>query len=248
MGAIFPLTPERIALEIREQGIVLPNHFWLSYAFWREIRWCRWLKSKGKFSIRAADVLKQFSLKANDIEPALPLLGQNVEVHGDELQMLYPGPNGPPLTEAEIAAQKAVMRGRRFQFDLRFMLLLTLVVASASGWYAVNREHLRIRRQALAALEPFKPDIGFYMNLSDDDIHIDFSKCSKKFTDKDMVLLKPLSRIHHLNLNNSDITDKSLPDLEEFGWMWWLDLKGTKISPEGIERLRHNMPKTSISY
>jgi Leucine-rich repeat (LRR) protein len=63
-----------------------------------------------------------------------------------------------------------------------------------------------------------------------------------------MALLKPFSRLSNLNLNNTEITDSALPELEEFGRLEWLDLKGTKISLEGIERLRKAMPNTTISY
>jgi hypothetical protein len=68
-------------------------------------------------------------------------------------------------------------------------------------------------------------------------------------TSRHVQQLTRLSRIRRLDLSDCPlVTDEVLSDLESFVVLESVDLRGTSVSPQGIERLRFNRPGCDIRF
>jgi hypothetical protein len=240
--ALFPLRPSRIALEIRERGLVPVRSIFTPYGLWPEIRSCLWLKRSQRLSYSLGSVRVSVPAIVTDSERLSSLLGQYLMVFGENFQLLCAGPQDHSPSHTELAAQKTVIRGRRFQFSLRTLLFFTLIVAAASGWYAVHREYRGMQRAALDALAEFQP---FY-NPDGEIVFLMLTNNKDKFTDREVTLMKSFPTVDHLDLSFTAVTDAAIPEIDSMNWLRSISLRGSKISPEGVERLRKEMPHTKI--
>jgi len=66
-----------------------------------------------------------------------------------------------------------------------------------------------------------------------------------KVTDADLGRLRPnLEFAEALELNNTAISDEGLMFLEEITTLWRLQLDGTQVTRQGVERIRKSLPPT----
>jgi hypothetical protein len=238
----FPIRPVGITLEIRERGLVPVRSMLAPYAFWSEIRSCLWLKRSQRLTYSLGTMRVSIPVVIADSERFSSLLGQYLTVFGEDFKLLCAGPKGRPLSDAELAAQKAVIRGRRFQFSLRTLLFFTLIVAAASSWYAVHREYRGMQRAALDALAKFQPA----HHPNDEIMFLMLTSNKQQFTDREVALMKAFPSVDNLDLSFTSVTDAAIPDLVSMTWLRSISLRGSKITPEGMERLRKAMPNTKI--
>ncbi len=100
----------------------------------------------------------------------------------------------------------AAMPARRFQFDLRTLLLFMLFASAALSWYGIYYRRDSAEKAALARLDPFKPQIISGPGL----LWVDFSASAIKPGDHDLALLSELVTLDNLNLSGAPITDAGL--------------------------------------
>jgi hypothetical protein len=160
------------------------------------------------------------------------------------------------MSEEEATALKKYQDRNPYQFSILSMLLLMVVVASGAGWYAVAQEYNRLQPIILNSLSHFSP--SYHIDACNSVYFLDFSTnfllatpstpLPPKITDADIALIKPFHRLKNLNLSLADITDASIPDLLTLRSLKYLAIVKTKITPEGAERLRKEMPNTEIAY
>jgi hypothetical protein len=135
-------------------------------------------------------------------------------------------------------------RRRRFQFRLRTLLVVMLVVSLGMGW--VMKERLRIaeRRETLMAA-------GFYWSISrttQPSWHrILYGEDLPEFTsvmngrdvaDAELAHLQGLTRLQRLYVNGDAITDEGLAHLQGLSQLQWFYLVGDKITDEGLVHLK----------
>ena len=77
---------------------------------------------------------------------------------------------------------------------------------------------------------------------------INISLAKMPLTDDDLKLLLPFKNLEVLNLNNTDITGKTLPDLKELEQLHSLSLVGTKVTAQNMDALKSfkNLKKVFI--
>jgi hypothetical protein len=226
---------------------------------WPILRSCRWIRTKQQLEFDTTLSQYTFPVNDEDAEKALPILGRFVQTKNECGEILFPGSERRPLAEAEAADFKQNFIRSRYQFSILSLLLLTVVVAAGSGWYAVDKEYMRIQQKALNDLQEIAPfthwDSSYTvetLNFSEPLLNVppapNAPPARSKFSDKDVELLRPFHRLRHLFLSKTSITDASIPDLVEFKLLKTFSIRNTKITPEGAQRMRKEMPHTEIFY
>jgi hypothetical protein len=144
-----------------------------------------------------------------------------------------PDPIKPPWQSLE---------GARSRFDQQAKLPLGIVVACIAGIFGLH--YYNPHYQAIAKLEAFGPRIDY---ARDDDVwSLDFSSCTNKPTDDDLVNLEPLRELIDLNLSGCPITDAGLEHLKGLQKLHIVNLANTDVTSKGMEDLRRALPITSI--
>ena len=64
--------------------------------------------------------------------------------------------------------------------------------------------------------------------------------------DSGLAQLGRLQKIEWLRLDATDITDDAVTTLTMLRGLQWLSVRGTRLTPKGVERLRITMPKCTI--
>jgi hypothetical protein len=140
----------------------------------------------------------------------------------------------------------------RFQFGIRSLLVLTVVVAIPSSWMAVEMERAKRQKEALAAIEEAGGSVGyeFYTPPSGGNprgpawlrtpLGNDFFNDpvgASLIDDTEMERLKDLPQLQLLLLDHSRITDAGLASLAELSELQSLLLDKTPITDAGLEHL-----------
>ncbi len=243
----------RVALEIRERGIVFSNS---RMRLWREIGECRWflaktivgdllLRWKPLYYRRSRVTVDEKNIAPGQKEAVTAMLARFAPVY-DHDGTLLAEPSG-----AELAARAATpVRPRpRFllQFDLRSLLLLVVVISCAASCYGIHYRRLLPQRRAVTRLEVFAPAIDSF-----DDVGIpwaiDFSKCAKKPSDDDLACLASLDQLTSVDLSGSPITDAGIEHLKGLCYLSYVNCKGTNVTAKGAEELHRLLPNAAIIY
>ncbi len=150
----------------------------------------------------------------------------------------------------------------RFQFSIRSLFLLTVVVAAASGWLATARQQAEKQRVAVEEIAKLQGAICFdYQSdasgtwipgatppgppwlrqvLGDDLLvsvtRVDFS-ISAEVSDARLRCVQGLTQLQWLGLNDK-ISDAGLQHLRGLTNLQELDLIGTKVSDAGLQHLK----------
>ena len=148
----------------------------------------------------------------------------------------------------------AIVFRRRFQFSLRSLMLLVVVVAIPCSWLSVELKAAREQNAAVEAIqkaggwvecnEGYDPNglvpvalldgwQGFYfMNVTD--VYFDEAKVG----DSELEHLKGLPQLRFLALNGTSVSDAGLKHLKGFTQLESLFLEGTNVSDAGLEHLK----------
>ena len=149
----------------------------------------------------------------------------------------------------------------RFQFSIRSLLVLAVVVAIPCSWMAVEGEEARKQREAVAAItkltgdviydyqidpsgDPFGP-LGkppavpaWLRSLLGDDffsavVGVDLE--GRQIRDADSTILKGLPDLEFLKLEESNVTDAELANLKGLLQVRSVNLSGTNVGDGGLE-------------
>lgn len=155
------------------------------------------------------------------------------------------------------------LRGIRFRFGIRSLLLLTLAVAIPCAWCAIAASDANRQKNVVATIQRKggevqydwqteggsgkPPGPAWLLRYCGTDFvsvvvavqgrHGDFGS-DWDWTDADMVHLQTLSDLRQLNLQGTQVTDAGLVHIKHLTELERLNLNLTKISDSGLARLR----------
>jgi hypothetical protein len=245
------------SLEIRELGLFFPQKAFSGKSFgrqakyfipWGDIKYCRWNPSEEKLRISDGNNVIERMVAAKHGAALTKLLGQFVRVLDPTGDVLA----APSQEESNVASlynrpkKRATFRFR-FQFDLRTLLLLTLVVASGFSWYGIRyRRSIEIEQEISKLKEKYGSLI--YSHNGTDVTVLDFSTCRKKPTDDDLADLKQFSQLQTLRLINIPISDAGLVHLRSLKQLQALLLLGTgnRITDAGLANIESLTQMTQL--
>ncbi len=137
----------------------------------------------------------------------------------------------------------------RFQFSVRSLLALTLIIAVPCSWIAERIRQVRREKEIVAAIEKLGGGVKWvtYDNglpvlwglLGDDLSHVNLVMLREsQVTDSDLDDLKELDRLEALVLGKTRITNAGLGRLKSLSQLKGLQLGGTQVTDAGLENLR----------
>ena len=123
----------------------------------------------------------------------------------------------------------------RFQFSVRAMMLVFLLVSLPLGWVGFRIGQLRRQAAVVKELEPLGPRLHYrYGNLRS----VSFDNLDpQRFDPSVLARLKELPKLDHLNLSGMPVADGDLPRLRG-ARLKTLDLRGTRITDAGLMHLQ----------
>jgi hypothetical protein len=157
----------------------------------------------------------------------------------------------------------ALLFRRRFQFSIRSLLVLTIVVAIPFSWFAVEMKWAREQKETVEAFRKLGNGVGYdyqydyqfkavipnsdlpgpawLHKLLGDDFFANVVVVNlgdPKVTDAALVHLKGLTQLKCLYLNDAQVTDAGLEDLKGLMELQTLWLLKTKVTDAGLEHLK----------
>ena len=138
---------------------------------------------------------------------------------------------------------------RRFQFSLRALLIVVLVSAALVSWFVQRRD--RAAAQAAISLVLSKggmigsdghqvvTEVVFAGQRGDVDLGMTIG-------DGDLARLRAFPHLQKLDLTGRPITDAAVPSISRLKELRILRVAGTKITDEGVFRLRTALPSCVI--
>jgi hypothetical protein len=241
----------RIALQVREHGVILRGH---EFRQWAEIGQFRWFAPKtilGFLSFcwrpwphsRYRLIISESDFGADQREAVTAALARFVAVYDHDGTLLA----APSQTEITARALHPVEKRPRFrfQFDLQALLLFVVVVSCAASCYAIHHRRAQPYRSAVTRLAAFQPDVH---SLGEIPTIIDFSRSPTKPTDDDLACLECLDQLKLLDLTGSSVTDAGLEHLKKLPHLRSVMLIDTKVTRRGAEQLSRDLPQTTIFY
>ena len=145
-----------------------------------------------------------------------------------------------------------------FQFSIRSLLLLTIAVAIPSSWFAVKMQQARTQREAVDAIQklggwvaydyqldhiiPVIPGIEsprpvWLRKILGDDFCCTVVLAEPR-DDASMLILKDLSGIRQLVLQDSQVTDTGLEHLKGLTQLKTLYILGPNVTEAGLEHIK----------
>jgi hypothetical protein len=164
-------------------------------------------------------------------------------------------------------------RRRWFQFSLRTLLIVALVLSIPLAWVAARMRQAGRQREAVEAIRKLggrveydhqRENIDGYrvLDLSrklpgrkwlrgsfGDDFFSNVDAVTldgQKVSDADLQSLAGLSRVKELTLTNIDITDAGLEYLKRLEQLEFVYLRGSLVTDEGVRSLQQSLPKCVI--
>jgi hypothetical protein len=140
---------------------------------------------------------------------------------------------------------------RWYQFSLKAMLVVMTLACVGLGWLAYERNELRKREVAIAAIEklggivefdadqPFRPNwLRTLLGLKSggEVVRLDFN--DTQVTEGGMDHLKGLTKLGWLDLDKTQVTDAGLVHLQGLTKLEWLYLENTHVTDAGLEHLK----------
>ena len=143
---------------------------------------------------------------------------------------------------------------RRFQFSLRSLFVLAIVVAVPCSRVATLMQQARHQREAVAMICSLGGDVheaqhfpdwwitlhGLFPDVFFEEIRfVEFKSKNNGVSDADLKeIVKLLPHINLLFLAATNVTDAGLETLDGLNELNWLSLSDTKITDSGMERLK----------
>lgn len=150
----------------------------------------------------------------------------------------------------------------RFQFSLRTVFLLMTLCAvpfAGLGWWSHKARQMRNTANAIIESggsinfawdhQPTHWPLWLIDLLGEDYfLHIETVFFSEEGTDEDLVLLKGLTQLERLNIQNSQVTDAGLEHVKGLTTLKWIDLHNTRVTNDGVQRLQRMLPNCKIFH
>ena len=149
-------------------------------------------------------------------------------------------------------AAALLFRGR-FQFSIRSLLLLTVIVSVWGSWFAVEMRGARRQREAAESIEklgglvnydwevrgPIPPGPAWLRKLLGEEFAnvVQVVLERTQVTDAGLEHLKGLTRLHDLSLGGAHVTDAGLENLKGLNQLQKLFLDSTQVTDAGLENL-----------
>lgn len=140
-------------------------------------------------------------------------------------------------------------RCRWFQFSLRSLLVAMVLASIASAWLARERNEVRKRQEAIAAIEQqggfvmynnahaFRPRWLQLLLGDDSEGEVEVAGTGENATDADLVPFARLTKLRGLYCDNSQVTDAGLVYLAQLSNLEMLDLMNTQVTNAGPAHL-----------
>jgi len=154
---------------------------------------------------------------------------------------------------------------RWYQFSLRTLLVVVLVLSPFFAWVGWELEKTRREQAVVGTIEAFggwveyhepnlPPRIAQYFRRTQKvDMQLPFSVTRDgslafhpTIDDNSMTLFEGFTGLEELNLQWTDITDSGLEHLRGLTNLKKLDLSASRVTPEGVEELRRALPNCVI--
>jgi len=146
---------------------------------------------------------------------------------------------------ADPPAATAEPKPARFQFTLKTLLLVVLLVSLPLSWLAFVRARVQRQRELLAPIQRLDPTpywgAGYINSLS-------FAGDPSP-ADDDLSHVVVFARLRFLFLHDcTAVTDAGLVHICKLKHLEYLNIKGTQITPQGIEKLKTALPDCYINH
>ena len=158
----------------------------------------------------------------------------------------------------------ALLLKKRFQFGLKSLLVLTVVVAIPCSWFAVKIRQAKRQDAAVKAIQELRGQVATVMNVPfqrqkqlPEDVASTFAAWCRNLagtdflshvvvvvlqgtqvTDAALVHLKELTKLEHLQLDDTQVTDVGLVHLKELTDLVNLWLDRTQVTDAGLVHLK----------
>jgi len=143
----------------------------------------------------------------------------------------------------------------RFQFSIRSLLVLAVVVALPCSWLAVEMQQAERQREAVVAIEKRSGTVmwddeewacpTWLRRLLGDDffnsvVGVSFFDTRNGDAELEQLLehLKGLDQLHKLDLDNTPVSDAGLEHVKTLGQLQELDLHLTQVTDAGLKHLK----------
>jgi Leucine-rich repeat (LRR) protein len=141
---------------------------------------------------------------------------------------------------------------RRFQYGLRTLLLLTLLVSIGMSWIATAMQRAKRQREVARAIEKLGGRVWWDLasrheaSFLSEVVYVDLS--GGQIQDEALQSLRELTHLARLNLNNSDITDSQLRHLKGLAQLRWLELEAPRVTDAAVKELQQALPNCQIDH
>lgn len=149
---------------------------------------------------------------------------------------------------------------RRFQFTIRLLLILTLLVSLPLGWMAFRRAQRERRWKRLLAIQKLGGKIDLHFPNQGEPVEGDGADDSppwyiiavrlpkSRVTDDELAFIESIATLKRLDLSKTRISDAGLARLERLHQLQQLDLRGTRTTETGVSRLQKLLPNCKIVH
>jgi Leucine-rich repeat (LRR) protein len=151
--------------------------------------------------------------------------------------------HAPPITAA-LQPTEPYLKLRWYQYSLRTLFLLTLVVAIGMSWLTVTMQNQRKQKAVAEAIMDAGGGVAsestWLGKLLRDDSLVRVTlviSLSKPITDSGLTHLQDLDQLRELRLDNAKITDSGLVHLQGLSQLQILWLSNTDITDSGLPHL-----------
>jgi len=238
-----------LPLQLREHGVIRRKQSYenhpgrLIYIPWDEIAGCKWYDKLPERYVHTRHLLlERNGLTRAEVEAITAVAGRLVPVFDSDGKLLA-GPESADDAADAVARQSG---GRlRFQFNLQSLMLLTIVVSCGASCYGINYRRFQPQRDAVSKLEALYPGTTILFNNIKS---LDFSACTTKPSDEDLVNLEPLGELENLNLTGASVTDAGLKHLYPLKKLRMVTVSNTQVTQKGVDDLKRALPNTYISW
>ncbi|OHB73193.1 MAG: hypothetical protein A2V70_07790 [Planctomycetes bacterium RBG_13_63_9] len=139
----------------------------------------------------------------------------------------------------EVQATSEAVENPPFQFDLRSLMIVTLIVAVALSIFATRIQELRVQQRITTQFREIGANARWEKGKL---VSVAYNRCTgASIPDEDLLLLKESPDLEQLSFNNVPITDRQMALLEGLS-VRVLSLAGTRVTAAGLGHLS-GLPK-----
>jgi len=151
------------------------------------------------------------------------------------------------MSDTQQALHAPKYRRRWYQFSLRSLMLLVLVVSIVCSWYAVKLRRERQRIWAMDRLGQLEYGVGWISPPPPDEETREhpyvYVSDVRKGSDSELALLQDIYDLVQIYLDDPEITAAGLQHLEGLTSLQELSLIGNRVSDQRIEQLFAALPQ-----